>query len=214
MLMPHTVGTDGAGAHGVPPGAMQTPAEASGRKRAGSQPVQAASMGTTHEPVQGNGTAPGTAAVPPTSRTTRKNLRAAAAPGDLRQAAVARNGTGSAEPGPSQQPRRMDSARNGKGSAELGGSQQPQRMDSARNGKGTAESGASQQPQRMDSRGGSREDAGAIGSQQESAGDKGEGTLLQPWSDHHGRLNEPFLRSLTQRAVSIVIRHPGEETTT
>jgi hypothetical protein len=40
-------------------------------------------------------------------------------------------------------------------------------------------------------------------------GEKGEGTLLQPWTDHRGRLNEPFLRSLTQRAVSVVIRHPG-----
>ncbi|KAK9915548.1 hypothetical protein WJX75_000584 [Coccomyxa subellipsoidea] len=30
-----------------------------------------------------------------------------------------------------------------------------------------------------------------------------------PWTDHRGRLNEPFLRSLTQRAVSVVIRHPG-----
>ncbi len=46
---------------------------------------------------------------------------------------------------------------------------------------------------------------------QEVSGE-GEGTLLQPWSDHRGRLNEPFLRSITQRAVSIVIRHPGERT--
>lgn len=44
-------------------------------------------------------------------------------------------------------------------------------------------------------------------------GEKGEGTLLQPWTDHRGRLNEPFLRSLTQRAVSVVIRHPGRIST-
>jgi len=37
----------------------------------------------------------------------------------------------------------------------------------------------------------------------------GKGLVLQPWTDHRGRLNEPFLRSLTQRAVSIVIRCPG-----
>lgn len=37
----------------------------------------------------------------------------------------------------------------------------------------------------------------------------GRGRVLQPWTDHRGRLNEPFLRSLTQRAVSIVIRCPG-----
>ena len=40
-------------------------------------------------------------------------------------------------------------------------------------------------------------------------GEEGQRTLLQPWTDHRGRLNEPFLRSLTQRAVSVVIRHPG-----
>lgn len=100
------------------------------------------------------------------------------------------------------------SERNGRGSAERGVSQQPQLIDS--NGRGSAQPGASQQPQHRDWTGGSKEGVGTVGSQQEPAGDKGEGTLLQPWSDHHGRLNEPFLRSLTQRAVSIVIRHPGE----
>ncbi|BDA44462.1 hypothetical protein COCOBI_05-6470 [Coccomyxa sp. Obi] len=159
---------DGAGAQGLSAGAMQPPAEASGSAHAGSQPVQAASMGTMHEPVQATGAASASAAASGTSRPPRKKPTAAATPRDLRPAAAARNG------------------------------------------RGSADRGASQQAQQIDSRGGGREDVGAAtGSQREPAGDKGEGTLLQPWSDHHGRLNEPFLRSLTQRAVSIVIRHPG-----
>ena len=35
-----------------------------------------------------------------------------------------------------------------------------------------------------------------------------EATLL-PWTDHQGRLNRPLWRALTQRAISLVIRHPG-----
>ena len=33
--------------------------------------------------------------------------------------------------------------------------------------------------------------------------------MLLPWTDHNGRLNRPLWRALTQRAISLVIRHPG-----
>ena len=37
----------------------------------------------------------------------------------------------------------------------------------------------------------------------------GADAVLMPWQDQKGRLNEPLWRALSQRAVSIVLRHPG-----
>lgn len=36
------------------------------------------------------------------------------------------------------------------------------------------------------------------------------GTLLRPWTDHRGALNEPYWAALTQRVMSVVMRNPGE----
>ncbi len=58
----------------------------------------------------------------------------------------------------------------------------------------------------------SRDSRAAVGSVPEAAsnGQRAEGhSLLQPWLNHEGQLNEPFWSGLTRRALSVVMRNPG-----
>ena len=58
----------------------------------------------------------------------------------------------------------------------------------------------------------SRDSRAAVGSVPEagSNGQRAEGnSLLRPWLNHEGQLNEPFWSGLTYRVLSVVMRNPG-----
>ena len=48
------------------------------------------------------------------------------------------------------------------------------------------------------------------GREKQSGAESVSRTLLKPWTDHTGALNEPYWAALTQRVMSVIMRNPGE----
>ncbi len=84
------------------------------------------------------------------------------------------------------------------------------RQKGSSQGEGT-DNHQAQSPDEADQKA-SRDSRAAVGSVPE-AGSHGQGpeghSLLRPWLNHEGQLNEPFWSGLTRRVLSVVMRNPG-----